>query len=81
MNEHPGYAEVEVPPHLKKLFTEVFEQDFGNCKLFLREDKEEGVTDADLWSVMVNSIKSGVFESDENILDDDWKPAKKITWH
>ena len=77
----PGYNEVDVPPHLIKLFNEVFEKDFGHCKLYMRGSGET-FTDSDLWSVMVNSVNKGIFDGDdEDVLDDDWTPSKKITWH
>lgn len=77
----PGYNEVDVPPHLIKLFNEVFEKDFGHCKLYMRAAGET-FTDSDLWSVMVDSVNKGIFDADDDdILDDDWTPPKKITWH
>ncbi len=76
----PGYREIDVPPHLMKLFNEVFEKNFGHCKLFLKETAET-YNDGDLWSVMVDSMNRGILDDEDEILEDDWKPQKNITWH
>ena len=39
MQAPPGYKEVDVPPHLMKLFNETFQHDFGHCRLLLRDSK------------------------------------------
>lgn len=75
-----GYTEVDVPPHLIELFNQVFDKEFGHCRLYLRTTEKEA-SDADLWSVMVDGINRGILDDDEDLLDDDYVPPKKITWH
>lgn len=80
MQAPPGYEEVDVPPHLMKLFNETFQHDFGHCRLFLRDSKGK-YSDKDIWAVMVESMDRGIMDEDEDLLDEDYAPRKKITWH